>query len=318
MSTHVIVGAGPIGTGIAARLAEEGHTVTLASRSGVTDPPAGVIPARVDARDGEGLTALARGADTVVNALNPPQYHRWSRDWPPMAQALLRAAEQSGAGLITMSNLYGYGPQEGPLTESLPLAATGVKGRIRAQMWSEALALHHQGRIRATELRASDYFGATARPGTSVLNSLVISRAARGRSVWLVGGSPDTTHSWTYLPDIVELGARLATDERSWGRAWHVPTAEPRTMREVAADVNDLAGAGPSPIRLLPRAVRLALRAMPVIRELDETAYQFERPFVLDSSQAEATFALAPTPWRTALAETIRGLASAKEAVGAH
>ena len=39
-----------------------------------------------------------------------PAYPRWVTDWPPLATALLTAAERSGAVLATASNLYGYGP----------------------------------------------------------------------------------------------------------------------------------------------------------------------------------------------------------------
>ena len=48
----------------------------------------------------------------------------------------------------------------------------------------------------------------------------------------------------------------------------------------------------------MPRAALAMMRLVrPLIRELPEVAYQVERPFVLDSTAAQATFALAPTPW---------------------
>lgn len=308
MRTHVVVGAGAIGRGIAEKLAEAGDRVVIASRSGVGDPPGGARGAAVDATDADAVVELCQGADTIVNAMNPKQYHQWTRDWPPVAAALLTAAEKTGAGLLTVSNLYGYGEVAGPMTEATPLAGQGVKGRIRAKMWTDAVAAHEEGRIRVSELRPSDYFGPTARSGTSVLNQFVIGRAARGRRVWLVMGDPDAPHSWSYLPDIATLGAVLVNDDRSWGRAWHVPTAAPRSMRQVAADVAGLTGEPVPPVRLLPAPVRSMIRASPVVRELDETRHQFERPFVLDSSTAEDTFGLTPTPWRRALQETIAAL----------
>jgi nucleoside-diphosphate-sugar epimerase len=176
-------------------------------------------------------------------------------------------------------------------------------------MWRDALEAHEAGRIRATEVRPSDYFGADARSGTSVLNSFVIGPAQKGRTVRLITGGPDVPHSWSYLPDIAELAATLATDDRSWGRAWHVPTTPARTVREVAADVAELTGRPAPAVKRIPAPIRFAARVMPVVRELDETRYQFERSFVLDSSAAEATFGLSPTPWRTALERTIEGLA---------
>jgi nucleoside-diphosphate-sugar epimerase len=81
-------------------------------------------------------------------------------DWPPLADALLGAAQQCGAVLVIMSNLYVYGPVDHPITERDPLLRpVGAKGRVRAEMWEKALAAHQAGRIRVVELPASDYFG---------------------------------------------------------------------------------------------------------------------------------------------------------------
>jgi len=52
-----------------------------------------------------------------------------------------------------------------------------------------------------------------------------------------------------------------------------------------------------------------ALRAMgafsPGTRELAETLYQFERPFVMDSRASEAALRLRPTPLTKAAAATV-------------
>jgi nucleoside-diphosphate-sugar epimerase len=307
MSKHVIIGTGAIGAATAERLIAQGHDVVVCSRSG-RFPTSGVEQRVIDATDADALTQVCLGAESVINAANPASYAQWQRDWPPLAASLLTAAERSGAGLVTVGNLYGYGPQTSPLREDTPLAATGTKGGIRAQMWRDALTAHEAGRLRACELRASDYFGPGARPGNSYLNSFVIGRAAKRRAVWVIMGTPDAPHSWTFLPDIAALAATLATDSRSWGRAWHVPTAAPRTVREVVQDVAGIIDAPTPAVRPVPAPVRALLRVSPTVRELDETAYQFERPFILDSSAAQETFGLAPTSWTDALAQSISAL----------
>jgi hypothetical protein len=45
--------------------------------------------------------------------------------------------------------------------------------------------------------------------------------------------------------------------------------------------------------------------AVPQLRELRETRYQFDRPYVLDSSRFETTFGMAPTPVERALKEIL-------------
>ncbi len=176
-------------------------------------------------------------------------------------------------------------------------------------MWHEARSRHEAGRLRATELRASDYFGPGAQARVSLLNDAVISRVAKGRAALLPMGVADAAHSWTYLPDIGELAAVLATDDRSWGRVWHVPTAPARTVREVAADVARLTGRPTPAVRVVPRPLITALGAVvPLLKEVRETRHQFERPFVLDATHAEETFGLSATPWDEALTATVVAL----------
>ena len=104
----------------------------------------------------------------------------------------------------------------------------------------------------------------------------------------------------------MRLAAALATDDRSWGRVWHVPSAAPRTMAEVVADVVDHAGLTPRRVRGIPRSLVTTLGvAVPLLRELRETRHQFERPFVLESSQTSQTFGLEATPWAQSLRESV-------------
>lgn len=305
-ATHVVLGAGGIGRSAATNLAAAGHTVILGSRRGSDPGIDGVRGVAVDAGDAAALTRLAAGAASIINAINPKLYTHWDRDGPPVAAAVLAAAQRTGAGLVTVSNLYGYGRVEAPMTERTPFAPVGVKGRVRAQMWTDALAAHQAGRVRATELRAGAYFGPGASPGVSYLNTYVLAPAAAGKTVRLVTGTPDAVQSWTYLPDIGSFAAVLATDDRSWGRPWHVPTEPPKSVRAIATDVAAVTGGRVSRVVELPTIARLALRVLPIVRALDETRHQFERPFIIDSTAAEQTFGVSSTPWREALAATLR------------
>lgn len=313
MTHHLVLGAGGVGRATTAELVSLGHTVTLVSRSGhVTDRPWETIhPDAVevvaaDAKDGSRLAALAHGATSIINALNPPSYTTWETDWPPVAAAILSAAEASGAGLVLIGNLYGYGRVDGPMSEDHPMRPAGHKGRLRAQMWADALALHDAGRIRATELRSSDYFGPGTTRMTSYLNDVVIDSLLAGRPPFVPLGRRDAPHSWTYVPDVGRLTARVVTSGEGWGRAWHVPTAAPRSFDEAADDVARIAGVRRRRLWVLPRALGTAAGVVaPFMRELRETRHQFERPFVLDSGLTERTFGLEPTPWEDALKVTI-------------
>ena len=295
MAKHVVVGAGPVGTATARHLVALGHDVRVITRTGTG--PDGVDRVAADATDAARLTELVAGADAVYNCANPP-YHRWPELWPPLAAAILAAAERSGATLVTMSNLYGYGPVTGPITEDLPLVASTVKGRIRADMWREALKVHEAGRVRVTEARASDYIGPAA---ASLFTMMIVPRVREGRAT-TVPANLDVPHSMTFTGDVGATLAKLGTDDRSLGRPWHVPTPAPVSLRELATCFATIIGAPPPRLREMPEVVlRVGSLFDAEAREYREVKYQFDRPWVLDSSAAQTTFGLRPTPLDDAL-----------------
>src|SRR4051794_20017160 len=303
MSLHVIVGAGPVGSTTAELLAAAGHEVRVVTRSGSGPSHPLVERVAADVSDSEALAKLCIGADALYNCANPA-YHQWATDWPPMARALLAAATASGAVLVTMSTLYGYGRVQGAMTEDLPLAATGKKGRIRAGMWDEALAAHRAGRVRVTEARASDFFGPLVTDGGH-LGERAVPRLLAGKTVRTIG-DPGLPHSWTYIPDVARALVVLGTNERAWGRPWHVPTNPALSARAMVERMASLAGAPPAKVAAIPGFVlRAAGLVSPRLRELDEVMYQFDRPFVLDSSAFTETFGIEATPLEEALTETL-------------
>jgi nucleoside-diphosphate-sugar epimerase len=315
--SHVVVGAGPIGSELALLLAGRGEQVTVVTRSGRGPEHAGIRRVAADAADVEVLTGLARGATTVVNCANPGTYMQWEAQWPPLAAALLTAAERSGAVLVTLSNLYGYGPVDVPMTPDLPLAATGHKGRLRARMWQDALAAHEAGRVRAVEVRASDYIGPTVTPAGGLLRRYA-DAALAGRTVWSMS-APDVPHAFSFVPDVARTLAAVASDESTWGRPWHVPGAEPRTVREVLAGVVAAAGTAPGAprVRQVPRPVLSAgALVVPLLRELGEVLWQFDRPFVLDASATTAAVGVRPTPWPEVVAATAAGWSAVARRAG--
>ena len=307
----LVIGAGVIGSRVARMLAEEGHHVSVVSRRG--SGPAGVTHLAADAADAEAMARRADGAAVIYNCVNPA-YHRWPTDWPPVAASLLGAAERSGAVLVTLSNLYGYGPaasslgvsaydQAHPMTEATPLAATGRKGQVRARVWQDALTAHQAGRVRVAEVRAADFVG----PGAeSALGERIVGRVRQGKSVSVLGRA-DRPHTWSFTEDVARMLVVAGTDPRAWGRAWHVPSNEPLSQRQAIRDFARAAGVDQVRVGTLPPAL---LRGMglvwPLMRELRETEYQFRDDFIMDSSAAQATFGLKPTPWEEVVAATVR------------
>ncbi|MDN5851596.1 MAG: NAD-dependent epimerase/dehydratase family protein [Actinomycetia bacterium] len=294
-NNHVIVGAGPVGTELATLLAEAGEEVTIVTRSGRGIDHAAVTRVAADASDPGALTAAADGATALYNCANPGDYTVWQDVWPPLAASILDAARETGAVLVTAASLYPYGPVDVPMVEGMPDVATDKKGRLRAGMWADALAAHQTGEIRAVEVRGSDYMGAGV--GKNGHISRNVPAALAGKGVRVIG-DPDVPHAWTDVLDMARTLATVAADPDAWGRVWHAPTNAPRTQREALTDVLAAAGKPPVSVKSFPMPVmRMVGRFNPMVREIMDMSYMFTRPYVLDSSAAEASFGLKPTPW---------------------
>ena len=107
------------------------------------------------------------------------------------------------------------------------------------------------------------------------------------------------------MPDIAAGLATLGTDPRAAGQVWHLPGPQTVTTRALLDLVADEVG-HPVAIRSVPK---LAVRALgvfnPTMRALAEMAYEFDEPFVLDTSKFQTTFGGAGTPLAAAIATTI-------------
>src|ERR1700754_635458 len=245
---HVIVGAGAVGSSTATQLAEAGERVRLITRSGSGPVHANIERVAADASDAAALSRLSKAAVSIYNCANPP-YHTWPTDWPPMADAMLAAAEASGAPLAITGNLYVYGPVDRPMTEDMPLAAPTVKGQVRVKMWQDAVAAYRSGRISGvTEVRGSDYLS----PRHSVIEMAMPGLRAN-KTVWLPGPL-DNPHTFTYTGDVAATLIALGRDPRAWGRAWHVPSPAPMTMRQMVERVAASRGYDLPRLRSYPKA----------------------------------------------------------------
>ncbi len=302
---HIIVGAGPVGRHVAQLLAARGSDVTVVTRSGTSTGIEGVKHVAADASDADQLSALAEGAAVLYNCANPGDYTTWMQVWPPLAASFLTAAERSGAVLAITGNLYPYGPVDGPMTETTPDAATDAKGALRTKMWADAKAFHDAGRIRAVEVRGSDYVGPGV--GSNGHLSRQVPTVTKGKRAWVIG-SPDQPHSFTDVLDMARMLIAAAEDESSHGQIWHAPTNPPRTQREAITDL--LASVGKSPVGVtgMPAGALKAVGIVsPLMRELSHLSYQWTKPYVLDDTASRAHFGLEPTPWVESCRRTAEG-----------
>lgn len=303
MKRAVVFGTGATGRAVARELRSRDVDVTMVNRSGAAAVASDVRVVAGNAANTENVRSLTAGTDAIFNCLNP-KYHQWLTAWPPMANALLQGAIANGAVLCTLSNLYAYGSVRGPMKPTDPLNSTLPKAQVRAAMWSKALAEHQAGRVRCTEVRASDFIG----PNSESQFERYLPRMKAGKSV-MVLSNPDIIHSWTYIDDVARTLVAAASSEAAWGRPWHAATNAPATIRQVLQGLSDELALEMPKVSVLPSAALKTIGLFsPIVRELPKVMYQFKAPFVIDDSLTRSELGIEPTPWETVIARTAQNL----------
>jgi nucleoside-diphosphate-sugar epimerase len=302
---HVIFGTGAVGLATMEALRRRGESVRVVNRSGYADVPDDVEIIVGDARDHEFTTAISAGARVLYQTLGLP-YHQWTQQFPALQASILAAAQATDARLVSMENVYMYGRPNGqPLTETSPYAAHTTKGTLRGQMSLDLLAAHKAGRVQVAIGRASDYFGPRGGAQSNVGDRVM--PAALGGKTATVLGDPDQPHTYTYLPDIGEALAVLGEHPDAPGQVWHLPNdPATRTTRQLVDIAYQQAGQPRTKVRGTPTLLLRALGLVnPVMRELVEMQYEYQSPFIVDSSKIADRFGLRATPLVQAVVDTL-------------
>ncbi|MGL4239328.1 epimerase [Tabrizicola sp.] len=228
---------------------------------------------------GTDMAAAAKGAQLIVNGLNPPAYHNWDKLIPEITASVIAAGRASGATVLVPGNVYPYGKEPGPWGPDTPHRPVSRKGRIRAVMEESYRTAAESGGPRVILLRGGDFLLPEA--PQMPMNRMILAKAAKGRITAL--GDPDALHAYAYLPDmaraavgLVELGDKLPAyaDIPFAGHAF--------TVNDLADRVARLSGR-PTKVRRFPLwFFALASPFWELARELREMLYLSSYPHQLD------------------------------------
>lgn len=148
------------------------------------------------------LTEAARGADVIVNGLNPPKYHDWATLIPAITRDVIAAAKVSGATVIIPGNVYNLDDHGGEWSESTPHRPTTKKGRIREDM---ERAYDASG-VRTVVLRAGAFIEPHGKDDTMALLFMRNIRASK----LVIPGDPSAMQAYCYVPDWAAAALALA------------------------------------------------------------------------------------------------------------
>lgn len=301
---HVVLGAGPLGRAVVNELVRRGETVRVVSRSGqMPEAPQGVELVAGDLYNPATVRELTQGA-AVAYQCAQPDYDEWPQKFPPLQSAIIEGLTDSSVKLVIGENTYMYGDTDGkPLTEDLPYAAHTRKGRVRAAMSATALAAHRAGKVQVALGRGSDFFGPWALGSSH--GARVFYPALAGKSASF-SGKLDLPHTVTYIEDFGRALVILGEREEALGQAWHVPNDQPQlTQRQFAELVFAETGHPVKASGMGKLMMALGGLFIPEARETVEMMYEFEEPFVVDSSKFERVFGGKATPIADAIEATV-------------
>ncbi len=299
---HVIFGAGQVGSLLAKALLGRGLRVRLVRRSKQQSDHPLLEVCSADAYDAAQAKAAAAGATVVYQCTNAP-YHQWPTLLAKLVLNVADAAQAAGARLVVLDNLYMLGSlPSGPFREDQPEQPCSKKGLIRKQISDELRARQRRGELAVVFGRASDFWGPGVEQG-AIQHPRLLGQLATGATVELMA-DPDQLHSYAYAPDVAEGLAILGTRAQADGQIWHLPMLPARSSRAHLQAVADQLGQ-PLKLRILPRwLLTVAGWFSPMMGELGEMMYQFDRPMIADSSRFCSEFSVQPTPFEEQARQT--------------
>jgi nucleoside-diphosphate-sugar epimerase len=254
----------------------------------------------LDASDAGKLQKACRDASVLYFCASPP--YGSPELLVPLVQGVTQGVARAGCRLVYADNLYAYGRASGPVREGLPHRPLGPKGRARAAAVDHVLEAHRLERIGADVVCASDFYG----PGVtcSLLGDRVFRPAIDGGTINLLGDA-DAPHSYTYIEDFARALVVIAGEAGSFGLIWHVPEAETLTTRDLTERIITAAG-GKASCRITPKWLETVMGVFyRPIRELRETAFQRNEPWVVEAKRLQERFGFQPTPIEEAVAATV-------------
>jgi nucleoside-diphosphate-sugar epimerase len=227
---------------------------------------------------GTDMAAAAMGADVIVNALNPPNYHAWDRLIPEITAQVIAAGLASGATVLVPGNVYVYGDQPGPWGPETPHRPVARKGRIRAAMEASYRAATDKG-LRVILLRGGDFIDPQS--PRSFWNMIALKEVGKGRIT--SASAPGVHRAYAYLPDMARAAVALADARATLPAFADVPFAGfTLTMEDVAGRLEALTGRKMKMVGFMWWFMRLAGPFWELARELTEMRYLYDTAHALD------------------------------------
>lgn len=212
----------------------------------------------------------------------------WREQWPTIMKNVIRACKLHEARLVFFDNVYMYGPVNGSMTEDTPFRPVSVKGEVRAEVIRMLLREMEEGNMTAAICRAPEFYG--PRNTLSTITPTIFDNIRKNKKPQIIA-SDSKVRTMIYTPDAGRATALIGNTPDAYGQTWHLPCdSSPLAQKEFMALISSILGRELKYMVLRKWMIRLAALSHPVIREMVEMLYQFDRDYIFDSAKFKKRF----------------------------
>lgn len=232
----------------------------------------------------------------------------WKQVWPPFIQNVIAACLVHNSKLVFFDNVYAIGGNNvNHITENSAVSPTSKKGEIRAEVDRLILENIEKNNLQAIIARAPDFFGGTSKENSVMIN-LVYNNLVKGKKAqWF--SNAKVVHSMGYVPDLAKGTAMLGNTSQAYNQIWNLPTDPQRITGEEWINLFATEMGKGNKFTVLPHWLIKAVGLfVPVMNELAEMTYQYDRDYYFDSSKFNNYFNFTPTPVTAAVKQAIKDI----------
>jgi len=304
---QTILGAnGTIGKLLAKELAAYTPQIRLVSRNpekvNATDE---LFPA--DLTDASQVEKAVEGSEVVYLLVGLDYKLKvWQHNWPRLMRATIDACIKHHAKLVFFDNVYMYDKNAIPnMTEQSAINPPSKKGLVRKEIAEMLLNEVKSGKLTALIARSADFYGPDNEK--SLLIELVYKNMKKGKkSNWFI--NVDKKHSFTYTPDAAKATALLGNTNNAYNQVWHLPTDKNTLTAKELIDLFAKEMNADNKVTVLSKwLLKMMGWFVPVLKEMPEMMYQYDRDYFFDSSKFERRFNFKPTSYQEGIKKTVEG-----------
>ncbi len=304
---QTILGSGGIiATEIAKSLIQYTKDIRLVSRNPKKVNPSDII-LPLDLTSAEGIDTAIKGSEVVYVTIGfEYSYKEWQAKWPPFMKNVIIACKKYNSKLVFFDNVYMYDKDHlNGMNEETPINPPSKKGKVRAQLVKMIMDEVEAENLTALIARCADFYGPNIERNGMVRELIFKNFVNNKKANWL--GSDKHKHSVTYTPDAGKATAMLGNTPDAFNQVWHLPTAtNPLTGKEWIETIAKELDVKPTYQIANKFIVSLMGLFMPIMKEVKEMLYQYDRDYVFDSSKFEKRFNFTPTPYVQGIKEIVK------------